>query len=288
MLNLWSEQSFKRICKYLGIPRNHPIEVEIRQFLKYCNHDRLNLVASQLDQARKNVKTSQKVKPNLTDREKALLNPEQIWGMLKSAYNESLREYAFLYLAFNTLEDSLRCAVNEHYTHHFNNSDWYKDRKNYPTFLINQSKEERLIKLELKNHSQLFLTNLSFAEISAFIYDAKAWEQYQTKIIFENKINLEQSTEQLTNLNRCNVFEKLTILGWRRNSVYHHNLITKKYQAPQGEGCTDSAKTYYDGTFSNTRDRIYEILRYLGLKPKLVMEKIIGNSENLPLIIVSL
>ncbi|WP_202803724.1 hypothetical protein [Spirulina subsalsa] len=77
------------------------------------------------------------------------------------------------------------------------------------------------------------------------------------------------------------------ILSWRRNSVYHHNLIGKEYESPQGEGCVNSTNKYYDGTFSNTRDRTYEILRYLDLKPKLVMERIIGNSENLPLIIIS-
>ncbi|MEA5511354.1 hypothetical protein VB715_16390 [Crocosphaera sp. UHCC 0190] len=67
----------------------------------------------------------------------------------------------------------------------------------------------------------------------------------------------------------------------RRNAVYHHNLICKEYKLPQEEGCNPSDRNKrHDGTFSNTRDRIYEILRYLGLKPKLVMERIIGNSEN--------
>lgn len=287
MCAFWSEQTFKEICQCLGIPRNHPIEAQIKQFLKYCNHQRLKLVAYQLEKERKNVETNKNI-ASLTDREKALLQPNRIWGMLKSSYNESLREYAFLYLAFNTLEDSLRCAVDEHYRNYFNSSDWYKDRKNYSDFLIKQSKLDILAKLEKQKNSQYFLNNLSFAEVSSFIYDVKAWDQYQTKIIFENKNNLEERSQLLTNLTRCDVFEKLTILSWRRNSVYHHNLISKRYKSPQGEGCGNSTNNYYyDGTFSNTRDRIYEILKYLGLKPKLVMERIIGNSENLPLIIIS-
>ncbi|WP_017306235.1 hypothetical protein [Spirulina subsalsa] len=186
MSAFWSEQTFKEICQCLGIPRDHPIEAQIKQFLKYCNHDRLKLVARQLKKERKNIKIN-KTRTDLTDREKALLQPDRIWGMLKSGYNESLREYAFLYLAFNTLEDSLRCAVDEHYSNHFNNSDWYKDRKNYSCFLIKKSKPDTLDKLEKKKNSQYFLNKLSFAEVSSFIYDVKAWDQYQTKIIFENK-----------------------------------------------------------------------------------------------------
>lgn len=287
MSAFWAEQSFKQICQSLGIPRNHPIEDQIKQFLRYCNHDRLKLVARQLGQERKRTQQSKHNKKSLTDREKALQDPDRIWGMLKSGYNESLREYAFLYLAFNTLEDSLRCAVNSHYTQYFNSADWYKDQSNYPTWITSQSKPERLKKLQNKRNSQYFLTDLSFAETIAFLYDVKAWNDYQAKRIFENKINPENNSEYLLNLSRCDVFQKLTILGWRRNSVYHHNLIRKRYKCPEGEDCTTSITELDDGTYSNTRDRIYEILRYLGLKPKLVMERIIGNAETLPLIIVS-
>lgn len=282
-----SDRVFKEICKYLAIPRNHPVESQINQFLQYSNHDRLKLVALQLEKERKRIRTN-KGKSRLTEREKALLNPDRIWGMLKSSYNESLRDYAFLYLAFNVLEDSLRCAVDNHYTKFFNTDEWYQNREHYSNFLLDKyhGKEDKLEWLENQKYSQFFVEKLSFTEVISFLYDQRAWNTYKTKTIFENK-NDRETNQELDNLDRCDVFEKLTILKNRRNSVYHHNLIWKHYNAPQCEACIPSVTEYHDGTFSNTRERIYEILRYLGLKPKLVMERIIGNYNNLPLITIS-
>ncbi|ACK65922.1 hypothetical protein PCC8801_1880 [Rippkaea orientalis PCC 8801] len=283
---VWSEEFYRNLCRSLGIPRNHPVESQIKQFLSYCHHDRLKNSYSQLSSERNQAKNK---RSPLSDREQALLDPNRLWGMVKGEYNRSLREYAFLYLAFNVLEDSLRCAVDLHYTQHFQTIDWYKDRNRYPNWIIDNSKEHKLNKLENKSKSKWFTGELSFAETIAFIYDSSAWDSYQTKTLFDNKKNPENTNEILSKLSRCEVFEKLTILCWRRNAVYHHNLIRKEYKLPQGEGCNHSDTNQRDdGTFSNTRDRIYEILRYLGLKPKLVMERIIGNSETLPLIVVSL
>ncbi|MEA5534857.1 hypothetical protein [Crocosphaera sp. XPORK-15E] len=265
------EEFYKKICKDLKIPRNHPVESQIKQFLSYCHYERLKDSYGQLSSDRKEllkelypkrrnwkksgtleISIPAKKESSLSDREQALVDPNRFWGMVKGEYNRSLREYAFLYLAFNVLEDSLRCAVDLHYTKHLNNSHWYKDRNCYPKWI------------EDKRYTQWFPTELSFAETIAFISDSSAWDSYQTKTLFDNKKNPENTNETLSKLSRSEVDEKLTILRHRRNKVYHHNLIS-------------------DGTVSNTRDRIYEILRYLGLKPKLVMERIIGNSETLPL-----
>jgi hypothetical protein len=271
--------NLNRILKNLGIPKQHFLEPQIQQFLMYCHHKRLTKVTEQLDIERKR---AQKV-TSPSSRQQALLDPEGIWRITKSAYNQDLRDYGFLYLAFNLLEDSLRRNVDIHYGKVYKDDFWYKNEARYPNDVSRQLKKEgKLEKVKCWNNGHLFMDNLTFGQTIKFFYDQEAWSKHHTQQLFAKCQNYEDPEQTLPKLTRCEVYEKLTILQWRRNSVYHHNLISKTYTAPSDGICRPSQEKYSDGTFSNTRDRIYEMLHYLGLKPKYVMEQIVGISDTLP------
>lgn len=256
----------------------------------YCHHARMLKVTRQLSQERKEAqKVYQKAQKSgrdiyfLKSREQALLNPERVWLMAKSAYNQDLRDYAFLYLAFNVLEDSLRRAVDTHYSSKYSDN-WFQNTTLYPVDLIQKFTTNRTLnKLCMCGNGNIFMERLSFGETIAFIYDAVAWDQHETKRLFTNRFNWENGNQVLPNLSRCQVYQKLTTLQWRRNAVYHHNLIARKYKAPCGAGCSPHVLDYKDGTFANTRERIYEAFKYLGLRPTYVMERIVGASDTISL-----
>ena len=288
MSNQQHTNNLSKILRNLGIASGHSLEKQIAQFLMYCHHKRMLEVTIQLSlerkTAQKDYQKAQNVGKNidfLKSRQQALLDPERIWLMAKSAYNQHLRDYAFLYLAFNLLEDSLRRKVDVHYSSKHKDS-WFQDTSLYPINIIQKyNKNGELNKLCNLRNGHIFTERLSFGDIITFIYDSTAWNKHRTQELFTNHPSLDSGSQMLPNLSRCQVYEKLTILQWRRNGVYHHNLISKSYRPPSGAECSLNLPNYNDGTFTNTRKRIYEMFEYLGLRPIYVMQQIIGTAETI-------
>lgn len=281
MSNREHKQTLGKLLRDLGIDSTSTMAPQIEQFLLYSHHKRLFDVVAVISPERKKAVTKNSQGLPLTDLEKAYLDPERIWKVVRSQYNRQMREYAFLYTAFNVLEDTSRRAVDLHYCGVHGDS-WYKNDSKYPNWVqTERAQRNKLTRLTSMNTGHGFMELLSFGEVSAFLYDVTAWTSHKTESLFEAKPDPEGVSLTLPKLTRCEVYEKLTILQWRRNAVYHHNLIQKSYHAPNGEGCTPKQARMNDGTFANTRDRVFEMLKYMGIKPKMVMERILGNSETL-------
>ena len=278
MSNIEHKKQLAFVLAKLGIS-NATVAAQVEQFLLYCNHDRLVETVGWLGSERS--KASRR-KPNQRNSfQKKILDQSKIWEIAKEKYNQHLRDYSFLYIAFNLLEDTLRRAIDLHYFS-FYGEDWFKNKIYYPqSFSTSPSahKQKELNKLLGCSSGHKFCSELTFGVICEFVHDQKAWSVHNIEKFFEGKIDPENPKQLLPNLNICDVYERLEILRWRRNSIYHHNVMRKFYTIPSKYGCAFSQKG--DGKFSNTRDRIYELLKYFGLKPKLVFSRVIGNSEQL-------
>jgi hypothetical protein len=251
------------------------------QFLMYCHHGRLRDVITQFRQEQRKALRRQKRGQLLSQRQTDLLDSQAIWSMVVASYNQVLRDYGFLYIAFNLLEDSLRRSLDVHYCGQ-HGDDWYQNDAHYPTWVKDKLDDRnKLAYAKSRNKGHAFTELLSFGELIAFLYTADAWTRHNTQALFTNRNNLEAPGTLLADLSRCEVYERLTILQWRRNDVYHHRVISTSYDVPRREGCTPAKARYNDGTFSNTRERLYELCRYLGLKPQFVFTRIVGSYDTL-------
>lgn len=281
MPNAEHTQTWHNTLNALGIKTTDTVAGQVMQFLMYCHHGRLRAVTTQFRQERKKALGRQKRGLPLTQRQTDLLHPQAIWSMVVASYNQVLRDYGFLYIAFNLLEDSLRRSIDVHYCGQ-HGDNWYQDDAHYPTWVRDELDERgKLARAKSRYTGHAFTEFLSFGELVAFLYTRDAWTQHNTQSLFVNRSDLEAPGTLLPNLSRCEVYERLTILQWRRNNVYHHKMIPATYDAPVGESCTPARPQYNDGTFANTRDRLYELCRYLGLKPQFVFTRIVGSYDTL-------
>ena len=273
------------ILRQLNIAVGNPTEAQIRQFLMYCNHDRLMVSVLQIGQQRQAAERERARGATLTSLQQALLDPTRIWGVARDDYNQQLRNYGFLYVAFNLLEDSLRRAVDVHYCAVYGET-WFKDATKYPpNFQPTSRHPDELRRRKKLNALTSCATGhdlgkeLSLGDVVALIYDPAAWTVHGTRALFASCANPDNPSATLPELTQCDVYEKLSILQWRRNDVYHHNVIGKTYTIPPRNGCVPPQRN--DGRFNNTRDRIYEVMRYLGLRPEMVMTRIVGDAMSL-------
>ncbi|WP_157451918.1 hypothetical protein [Deinococcus aquatilis] len=285
MPNAEHRRQLALILTRLGIKPIDAQASQIAQFLRYSHHERLLTTVEYLHQRRERALEFQKDAKELTEVQQALLDPERIWKIAISDYNTQMRNYAFLYLAFNILEDSLRRAVDLHYSQKYGDT-WYTNSAYYPAKLVptgsnpDPRKVQKLAGLMGAVTGHTCMADLSLGDLLQFVHPHDAWHTHQVKDLFAARPGPEDRAITLPALSQCDAYEKLTILQWRRNAVYHHNNLQEVYTIPARGSCRPRRRR--DGKFANTRDRIYEVMRYLGLRPHLVMTRITGQSDTLP------
>lgn len=261
-----------KIRRNLFIPpfRTDMLKV-IGEMVFRCHFERLRLITVQIGKERASAINKKNTCRKITDREVSLLSCEATWRIVVAEYNKEMRQYAFLFAAFNMFEDAVRAVVLEKYRGNFGTDDWHKDDTRWPSWVKTKkfsSGTEHANLVGLRS-SRAFLESLSFGELLAFIYDPNSWGSLGCDLIFTGKLDTDGVTP-LPNLTRCAVFEKLKILQSRRNAVFHHKPLEREYARPVENGSFSGVcvagrnRKYTDGNAKNTVDRINEIMRYLG------------------------
>lgn len=242
---------------------------EISKTITRCHFEKLRQITVQLGKERQRAIEEKCKGIPISDRQASLMSCETSWRMVIAEYNKDLRQSAFLFAAFNLLEDSIRVALLEKYRLEHGVDDWHKDDSKWPNWVRQKyfgSREHA--KLTSLDSSRVFFESLSFGELIAFIYDSTAWNSIGCSNLFKNKCH-PTSRQPLKDLSRCGAFERLKILQERRNLVFHHKPIHKEYYRPlERSGLPDSCdsnrgKKFTDGNAKNTLERIVDILNYL-------------------------
>lgn len=264
-----SDALWNLAVKELGFDEQATGAGHLKSFIAVCNPERFENVVERLTLARREASRKGLRNGTLAPFEQALLESDHLPFLAISFYDEELASTAQLFPLFNLFEDALRSRLHTHYQQKCGEF-WFKD-EGLLTRLLTESQysapglaEKDWTKVmsaaTRAADGHALLSKLDLLQLSLLCYSDVAWTTHRASEIFSGK-RANALTTGLKELSQGAVYDKLSTVRWRRNAVYHHNPIARDYTLPPRG--THRTQRRSDGTISNTRKRLMELLDYL-------------------------